>query len=103
VAFVVDGRAVSYAETWMGMVEAGHLGTIIGEPTAGTNGNIANIPLLGGYSMTFTGMKVLKHDGSRHHGVGIHPNIPVSRTIAGLAAGRDEALEKAIEVVSQHP
>jgi hypothetical protein len=101
VAFVVDGRAVSYAETWMGMVEAGHLGTIVGEPTAGTNGNIANMLLLGGYSLTFTGMKTLKHDYSRHHGVGIHPDIPVSRTIAGLVAGRDEALEKAIEVVSR--
>lgn len=103
IAFVADGRAVSYAETWMGMVEAGHLGTIVGEPTAGTNGNIANFPLLGGYSITFTGMKVLKHDYSRHHGVGIHPDVPVSRTIAGLVAGRDEALEKAIEVVSRQP
>jgi hypothetical protein len=44
-------------------------------------------------------MKVLKHDGSRHHGVGILPTVPVSRTIKGIAEGRDEILEKGIEVV----
>lgn len=38
-------------------------------------------------------MKVLKHDGSQHHGVGIRPTIPISRTRAGIAAGRDEMLD----------
>jgi hypothetical protein len=33
--------------------------------------------------------------------VGIQPTVPVSRTIQGVAAGRDELLEKAIEVVSR--
>ncbi|MGH7731304.1 MAG: S41 family peptidase, partial [Candidatus Eiseniibacteriota bacterium] len=84
VAFLIDGRAVSYAETWMGIIEAYHLGTIVGEPTAGTNGNVCSITLPGGYSMMYTGMKVLKHDGSRHHGVGIHPTVSATRTIAGL-------------------
>jgi hypothetical protein len=46
-------------------------------------------------------MKVLKHDGSQHHGVGIRPTIPAGRTVKGVAEGRDEVLEKAIEVVSQ--
>jgi C-terminal processing protease CtpA/Prc len=44
-------------------------------------------------------MKVLKHDGSPHHGVGIRPTVPVERTLAGIAAGRDEVLEKALAVV----
>jgi C-terminal processing protease CtpA/Prc len=44
-------------------------------------------------------MKVLKHDGSQHHGVGIQPTVPVQRTIPGVAEGRDELLEVAIEVV----
>jgi hypothetical protein len=41
-------------------------------------------------------MKVLKHDGSRHHGVGILATVPVSRTRAGVAEGKDEALERAL-------
>ena len=100
-AFLIDGRAISYAETYLGMVEHYRLADLVGEATAGTNGNIATQQLPGGYSMTFTGMKVLKHDGSRHHGVGILPTVPVSPTLAGVAAGRDEQLERAIEVVSR--
>jgi C-terminal processing protease CtpA/Prc len=45
-------------------------------------------------------MQVLKQDGSQHHGIGILPTVPVSRTLQGVAAGKDEFLERAIEVVS---
>lgn len=98
--FITDGRAISFAESMMGIVEAYRLGDIVGQPTAGTNGNVNPLELPGGYSIGWTGMKVLKHDGSRHHGVGILPTVPARRTRAGVAAGRDELLEKAIEVVS---
>ncbi|HEX4960649.1 MAG TPA: S41 family peptidase [Thermoanaerobaculia bacterium] len=100
VAFLTDGRAISYAETYMGIVENYKLAAIVGGPTAGTNGNVNPFTLPGGYRLVWTGMKVLKHDGSRHHGIGIQPTVPVSRTLAGVAAGRDEVLEKGIAVVS---
>lgn len=100
VAFVTDGRAISYAETYLGIIEHYRLAEIVGGPTAGTNGNVNPFTLPGGYRVTWTGMRVLKHDGSRHHGVGIRPTAPVARTIAGIRAGRDELLERAIEVVS---
>lgn len=98
IVFITDGRAISYAESFMGFIEGYKLATIVGQPTAGTNGNVNMFNLPGGFSMSFTGMKVLKHDGSQHHGIGIVPDIPVSKTIAGVKAGRDEFLEKAIEV-----
>ena len=100
VAFITDGRAISYAETYLGIVENYQLAAIVGGPTAGTNGNVNPFQLPGGYRLVWTGMKVLKHDGSRHHGVGIQPTVRVARTLRGVAAGRDELLEKAIEVVS---
>jgi hypothetical protein len=100
-AFIIDGRAVSYAETYMGIVEHYELAEIVGEPTAGTNGNINQFALPGGYTVVFTGMKVLKHDGAQHHGVGILPTVPVSRTIEGVRAGRDEMLKRAIDVVGR--
>ncbi len=102
VVFLTDGRAISYAESWMGIVEAYKLGEIAGETTAGTNGDVNVVRLPAGYRVAFTGMKVLKHDGSRHQGAGIKPTVPVSPTIAGIRAGRDEQLEKAIEVVEKH-
>jgi len=101
VAFLTDGRAISAAETYLGIIEHYQLAQIVGAATAGTNGNVNPIRLPGGYTISWTGMKVLKHDGSRHHGVGILPTIPVSRTIRGVAAGRDEVLERGIEAVSK--
>ena len=73
----------------------------MGGPTGGTNGNFNVFAVAGGYSLRWTGMDVRKKDGSPHHGVGIKPTVPVSRTLAGVIAGRDELLEKGIEVVSQ--
>ncbi len=101
IVFITDERAVSFSESIMGVVEAEHLGEIVGHTTAGTNGNINTVFLPGGYAVSFTGMNVIKHDRSRHMGVGIKPTVPVERTIAGVAAGRDELLEKAIEVATR--
>ena len=99
--FITDGRAISYAESVMGIVEYYRLGEIVGAPTAGTNGNINPFALPGGYQIVWTGMKVEKQDGARHHGVGILPTVPVARTRSGAAAGKDEFLEKAIEILNK--
>jgi Peptidase family S41 len=96
--FLTNGRAISFSETIMAIVDHYHLGTIVGGPTAGTNGNINPFTVPGGYTITWTGMKVLRHDGSQHHGVGIVPAVTVSRTRAGVAAGRDELMERALEM-----
>lgn len=99
VIFITDGRAISYAESYMGYIEGYKLATIVGQPTAGTNGNVNPLTLPGGYNIYWTGMKVVKHDGSQHHGVGIIPDVLVNKTIKGVKEGRDEFLEKAIELV----
>ena len=99
VAFITDGSAISYAETYLGIIEHYGLAEIVGEPTAGTNGNVNLFKLPGSYQIAWTGMRVLKHDGSQHHGVGIRPTVPVSRTIHGIRAGRDELLDKALKIV----
>lgn len=99
IVFIIDGRAISYAESYMGFVEGYNLATIVGQPTAGTNGNVNLFDLPGGYRISWTGMKVLKHDGSQNHGIGILPDIYVEKTIQGVKDGRDEYLEKALEFI----
>ncbi|MEW6744438.1 MAG: S41 family peptidase [Planctomycetota bacterium] len=98
-AFLTDGRAISYAESCMGIVEHYRLGEIIGARTAGTNGNVNRATLPAGFMLIWTGMKVTKHDDTPHHGVGILPTIPVERTVEGIAAGRDEVLDRAVETL----
>ena len=101
IAFLIDGRVLSAAESLMGIAEGEHLGALVGGTTAGTNGGMNPFDVAGGHTLRWTGMDVRKKDGSPHHGVGIKPTVPVARTLAGVIAGRDELLEKGIEVVSQ--
>ena len=97
--YLTDGRAVSWAETISGIVEYYKLAEIVGAPTAGTDGDINFNDLPGGFRVSFTGMKVLKQDGSQYHGVGVHPAVPASRTRSGIAAGKDELLLRGLDVV----
>ncbi|RHJ91737.1 S41 family peptidase [Parabacteroides bouchesdurhonensis] len=92
---------VSSGETMMGIIDHYNLATTIGESTAGCNGNINRINLPCGYSVMWTGMKVLKHDGSQLYLKGFEPDYPVKRTIQAVKGGRDEYLEKALEVAMQ--
>jgi C-terminal processing protease CtpA/Prc len=101
VVFITDGRAISYAESFMGFIEGYRLAEIVGQPTAGTNGNVNPFALPGGFRISWTGMKVVKHDGSQHHLIGIQPTVPAERTIQGVREGRDEFLEQALEIIRQ--
>jgi len=101
IIFITEGSAISYAESYMGYIKGYGLATIVGQPTAGTNGNFNHFELSGGYGIRWTGMKVLKHDGSQLHGIGIIPDVFVERSIKGLMEGRDEFLEKAIELTER--
>jgi C-terminal processing protease CtpA/Prc len=101
VVFLTDARAVSYAESVLGIVEHYRLGDIVGAPTAGTNGNVNPFAVLGGYQIHWTGMRVLKHDGSQHHMVGIRPTVAVERTLRALREGRDEHIERAVALIGR--
>lgn len=97
--FITDERAASYAETLLGIVQHYRIGTIVGRRTGGCNGAPIFLKLPCDYQISWTGMVVLKHDGSRHYGVGIAPDVPCSRTIEAVRSGRDEILERALQEI----
>jgi C-terminal processing protease CtpA/Prc len=99
VAFLADSRTHGYSETLLLMVEHYRWGEIVGGRTASSNGDLNWLTLPGGCGVQWTGLKVVKHDGSPFQGVGVVPTVPVSPTLRGIAAGRDEVLDKALEVV----
>ncbi|HVW62573.1 MAG TPA: S41 family peptidase, partial [Puia sp.] len=101
VFFLTDGSAISYAESYMGFIKDLHLATVVGQPTAGTNGNVNPFYLPGGFRVSFTGMLVKDHNGGKHHLKGIVPDVPVERTIKGIREGKDEFLEKAIRLAEE--
>lgn len=99
IVFINEPSVVSYGETCMAMIADYRLATLVGAPTAGTNGNANYIPLPGGLRVMWTGMDVRKHDRSPFYGVGFGPDVPVARTLRAVRAGRDEYLEAAIAVI----
>jgi C-terminal processing protease CtpA/Prc len=100
VVFLTDGRAISYAESVMGYVREYALGTIVGGPTAGSNGNVKTLVLPGGSQVSWTGMRVVTHDGEVQHAVGVQPDVRCAPTLAGIRAGRDEVLERGVAIAA---
>ncbi|MBG9376143.1 hypothetical protein I5907_07850 [Panacibacter sp. DH6] len=78
---------------------AGKRVTVIGSPTAGADGNVTSITLPGGFQTYFSGMEVLYPDGKLTQQCGIRIDIPAKPTPAGLQAGKDEVLERAITFI----
>jgi hypothetical protein len=102
--FLTDGRAISYAESVMGHVRDHKLGTIVGGRTAGANGNVVQFTVPGGFSISFTGLRVTRHDGrTPFHMSGVGPDILIEPTLAGIRAGRDEVLERALSLLGILP
>ena len=100
IVFLTDGRAISYAESVMGYVADRKLATIVGEATAGANGNVVGFVVPGGFRILFTGMRVTGHDGKTpHHLAGVKPDVSMTPTVAGLRAGRDEVLDRAVALI----
>ncbi|MFU8878727.1 MAG: S41 family peptidase, partial [Wenzhouxiangellaceae bacterium] len=95
---LTNHRALSYAESIVGMVKYHELATVVGSNTGGANGNILWLHLPGGYIVRYTGMHVLGPDGKPFHASGIEPDIHVVPTIEGLKDGRDEVLERALQL-----
>ena len=98
---MIDPRAISYSESLVGYFAAHAKGVIVGEPTAGANGNVSTVELPGMFAFRFTGMRVTAHDGKVFHARGFQPDVVVVPTVEGIAAGRDEVLERAVELARQ--
>lgn len=101
VVFIADSRAISLSESYLGFIKDFKLATIIGQPSAGANGDVNTSNFPGGYTIIWTGMVAKNHDGSKHHIKGIVPDIVLERTLKGVAEGRDEFYEKALQLIKE--
>lgn len=102
VVVLVNEVSQSQAEYTAMAFRAGDHVTIIGSTTAGADGNVSQIVLPGGMRTMISGIGVHYPDGTETQRVGIVPDIEVKPTIEGIKNGRDELLEKAIEVINQN-
>ena len=100
IVLLTGPHAVSAAENFMQMlVGAGRPLAVVGQRSAGTNGNITGVQLPGGFGFSYTGMEVRNPNGSRFHGIGIKPDVFVPLTAEDLRDGVDRDLLTAIDLL----
>lgn len=73
--------------------------TVIGTQTAGANGNAVIIPLPKGFYTRYTSIGCCYPDGREVQRKGVRIDVEVHPTMDGIRAGRDEVLEKALEIL----
>ena len=98
---LIDERAISQSEHTGLFLEAACGTSFIGSRTAGANGDITNLTLPGGIVIGFTGHDVRHADGRQLQRIGLVPHVEVRPTLAGIRAGKDEVLERAIRYVRE--
>lgn len=96
---IVNELSQSQAEYTAMAFRAGGNTTIIGNTTAGADGNVSTILLPGGLRTMISGIGVYYPDGKETQRLGIVPDLVVKPTIEGIKNGKDELLEKAIELI----
>jgi len=99
--FLTDAVTQSYPETFLAMIRGLHLGTLVGRPTSGANGGRSQLALQGGFSIGYSGQVVKNADGSRHHAIGIRPDVLVEPTLESVRNGQDLTLETALKLAKE--
>jgi len=100
---LIDSRTISQAEHTGLMLKAAADTVFLGSATAGTNGDVTQAVLPGAVTFYFTGQQVLHGDGRQLQRKGLEPDVKLRPTVAGLQAGRDELLERAVQLLRQEP
>lgn len=100
VVILIDENSQSSAEFHAMAYRTHPNATVIGSTTAGADGNVSSFNLPGGISTSITGLGIYYPDGEETQRVGIVPDIEVKPTIQGIREGRDELMEKAVELIN---
>ena len=96
---LINELSQSQAEYTAMAFKAGINTTLIGSTTAGADGNVSTILLPGGLRTMISGIGVNYPNGGETQKIGIVPDLEVKPSIEGIRNGKDELLEKAIEII----
>ncbi|WP_404458280.1 S41 family peptidase [Sutcliffiella horikoshii] len=101
IVILINEVTQSMAEYYAMAIRTADNATVIGSTTAGADGNVSFFTLPGSIETSITGIGVYYPDGTETQQVGIIPDIYMTPTIEGIKEGRDELLEKAIEIINE--
>jgi C-terminal processing protease CtpA/Prc len=99
IVILINEQTQSSAEYTTMALRTAPRAVVMGSQTAGADGDISRVPFPGGFSSPFSGLGIFYPDGKETQGIGIVPDIFAYPTQQGIAAGKDEVLEKAKEYI----
>jgi C-terminal processing protease CtpA/Prc len=102
IILLVNANTQSMAEWTAMIIQSQPNVTTIGSQTAGADGNVATIYFPGGYATWFSAIGVFYPDGDQTQRIGIRIDEEVRPTRTGIIQGRDEVLERAIEIIKEN-
>jgi len=97
VVVLMDIRTFGDAETGVMVLRNAPNVTVIGANSMGGNGDIARLPMPGGFGLYHTSRGVLTPAGGQTHFVGLEPDVRVELTVSGIRNRRDEIMDAAVE------
>lgn len=100
VVILVNEQTQSSAEFHVMAYQTHPNAKVIGAATAGADGNVSDIVLPGNIQTRFSGLGIYYPDGRETQRTGIAIDIMAKPTAAGIAAGKDEVLERAVEWIN---
>jgi hypothetical protein len=102
IVILVNELTLSQAEYTAMAFRAAGTAVVLGSTTAGADGNVSLVMLPGNIRTGISGIGVYYPDGKETQRVGIIPDVEVKPTIKGIREGRDELLEKGIEIIQSN-
>lgn len=100
VIILADDQSFSLSEYAVMCLQTSNNSITIGSQTLGADGKNVSLQYLGGYKTSMTSQGVFYPDGEQTQRIGVKIDIEVKPTIKGLMEGRDEVLEKAIQIIN---
>jgi C-terminal processing protease CtpA/Prc len=103
VAVLASPRTAGAAEDLLVAFRNAARGPILGEPSAGSTGQVLTLPLAKGWGVQLCVTRDAFPDGSEIAGSGVTPEMPVVVRVEDFLAGRDAALERARQYLETTP
>jgi C-terminal processing protease CtpA/Prc len=97
---LIDERTLGPGEQAALFLEAANKTEFIGAPSAGADSVLTSFTIPGGVSISLSGEDIRHANGGKLQRMGFLPNVSVAPTLAGIRAGKDEVLERALDYLS---
>ena len=101
VVVIIDEQTMSMPEFFTMIYRTNENVTILGNPSAGCDGERREFLMPDGNTVYFTVMGILNPDGGQTQRIGLTPDIEVHPTIEGIKEGRDELMEAAVAYIQE--